>query len=48
MLDLLITIIFLVGLLTVGKSVLNISTNILVWIIIGLIVYLGLSYFGII
>lgn len=47
MLDILIAIIFIIGILTVGKSIFNISTNILVWIVIGLIVYLGLQYFGV-
>lgn len=47
MLDILIAIIFIIGILTVGKSIFNISTNILVWVVIGLIVYLGLQYFGV-
>lgn len=47
MIDILIAIIFIIGILTVGKSIFNISTNILVWVVIGLIVYLGLQYFGV-
>lgn len=46
MLELLITIVFVIGALTVAKSVFNISSNLLVWAVIGIVIYMGLQYFG--
>lgn len=46
MLELLLTIVFVIGVLTVVKSVFNISSNILVWAVICIIIYMGLQYFG--
>ena len=46
--DLIIMLIFILGLLTVGKFVLNLSSNVLMWLIVGIVVYMGLLYFGII
>jgi hypothetical protein len=42
--EILISLIFLIGVLTVGKFVLNLSTNILLWVTIGMLVYMGLQY----
>lgn len=46
MLELLVSIVFVIGVLTVVKALFNISTNILVWVAIAIIVYLGSQYFG--
>lgn len=46
--DLIVMLIFILGLLTVGKFVLNLSSNVLMWLIVGIVVYMGLLYFGII
>jgi hypothetical protein len=46
--EILISLIFLIGVLTVGKFVLNLSTNILLWVTIGMLVYMGLQYFNLI
>lgn len=46
MLELLVTIVFVIGALTVIKSIFNISSNLLVWVAIGIIIYMGLQYLG--
>lgn len=44
--DLLVMLIFILGLITVGKFVLNLSSTVLIWLIVGIVAYMGLRYFG--
>lgn len=47
MIDILVMLVFIIGLLTVGKFVLNLSTSVLIWLVVGIVVYMGLMYFNI-
>lgn len=48
MMDLVVMLVFLLGLITVLKFVLNLSSNVITWTVVGIVIYMALLYFKII